>query len=144
MADKLQFDLVSPERLLASVEATEVQIPGAEGDMTAMADHAPLITTLRPGIVRVIGGDGAGEYVVTGGFAEINASGVSVLAERAMPRADITQEDYEAMVKSANAALKKAEETFVNEPGPVDDAAKLLADMMALGDEIGLSASFSA
>lgn len=144
MADKLQFDLVSPERLLASVEATEVQIPGAEGDMTAMADHAPLITTLRPGIVRVIGGDVAGEYVVTGGFAEINASGVSVLAERAMPRADITQEDYEAMVKSANAALKKAEETFVNEPGPVDDAAKLLADMMALGDEIGLSANFSA
>ena len=135
---------MSPERLLASVEATEVQIPGAEGNMTAMADHAPLITTLRPGIVRVIGGDGAGEYVVTGGFAEISAGGVSILAERAVPRADITQEDYDTMIKTANAAIKKAEETFVNEPGPVDDAVKLLADMVALGDEIGLSASFSA
>ncbi|QIE45473.1 F0F1 ATP synthase subunit epsilon [Pseudohalocynthiibacter aestuariivivens] len=144
MADKVQFDLVSPERLLASVEATEVQIPGAEGDMTAMADHAPLITTLRPGIVRVTGGDGAGEYIVTGGFAEINATGVSVLAERAVARADVTQEDYDVMVSAAKAALKKAEDTFVNEPGPVDDAAKLLADMVALGDEIGLSASFSA
>ncbi len=144
MAEKVKFDLVSPERLLASVEATEVQIPGVEGDMTAMADHAPLITTLRPGIVRVIGGDGAGEYIVTGGFAEINATGVSILAERAVPRADITQEDYDTMIKTANAAIKKAEETFVNEPGPVDDAVKLLADMVALGDEIGLSASFSA
>ena len=44
----LQFDLVSPERRLASLEATEVRVPGADGDMTAMADHAPTITTLRP------------------------------------------------------------------------------------------------
>ena len=144
MADKVQFDLVSPERLLASVEATEVQIPGAEGDMTAMADHAPLITTLRPGVLQVTGADGAQEYVVTGGFAEINAAGVSVLAERAIAKADVTQEMYSEMVNAANAALSKAQDTFVNEPGPVDDAAKLLSDMVALGDEIGLSASFSA
>jgi len=144
MADKVQFDLVSPERLLASVEATEVQIPGAEGDMTAMADHAPLITTLRPGVLKVTGADGAQEYVVTGGFAEINAAGVSVLAERAIAKADVTQEMYSEMVNAANAALSKAQDTFVNEPGPVDDAAKLLSDMVALGDEIGLSASFSA
>ena len=50
----VQFDLVSPERRLASVEASEVQIPGADGDMTAMADHAPTITTLRPGILTVV------------------------------------------------------------------------------------------
>ena len=58
MADTVQFDLVSPERLLASVEATEVQIPGTDGDMTAMADHTPLITTLRPGVVRASGPEG--------------------------------------------------------------------------------------
>jgi len=140
MAEKIQFDLVSPERLLASVEAAEVQIPGAEGDMTAMADHAPLITTLRPGIVRVSGSDGDAEYVVTGGFAEINGESVSVLAERALPRADVTQDEFKAMVDEANAKLEKAQEAYENEPGPVDEAAKLLADMVALGDEMGLAA----
>lgn len=140
MAEKIQFDLVSPERLLASVEAAEVQIPGAEGDMTAMVDHAPLITTLRPGIVRVSGSDGDAEYVVTGGFAEINGESVSVLAERALPRADVTQDEFKAMVDEANAKLEKAQEAYENEPGPVDEAAKLLADMVALGDEMGLAA----
>ena len=140
MAEKIQFDLVSPERLLASVEAAEVQIPGAEGDMTAMADHAPLITTLRPGIVRVSGSDGDAEYVVTGGFAEINGESVSVLAERALPCADVTQDEFKAMVDEANAKLEKAQEAYENEPGPVDEAAKLLADMVALGDEMGLAA----
>ena len=56
MADTLQFDLVSPERSLASLEASEVQIPGAEGDFTALPDHAPVITTLRPGVLRVVSG----------------------------------------------------------------------------------------
>ncbi len=51
MANTLQFDLVSPERKLASVQATEVQIPGADGDLTAMEGHAATITTLRPGIL---------------------------------------------------------------------------------------------
>ena len=57
MADTLQFDLVSPERKLASVEATSVQIPGMDGDFTAMPNHAPFLTTLRPGVVQ---GDRAG------------------------------------------------------------------------------------
>ncbi len=141
MADTLQFDLVSPERLLASVEATEVQIPGAEGDMTAMPDHAPLITTLRPGILKVSSAKGDAEYVVTGGFAEINASSISVLAEQAVPRDEMTQEGFKAMVDAATDRLAKTQETYVNEPGPVDEAAKLLADMVAMGDEIGLSAN---
>lgn len=139
MADTVQFDLVSPERLLASVEAKEVQIPGAEGDMTALPDHAPLITTLRPGIVTVSGPDGTQSYVVTGGFAEINPESISVLAERAIPREDVTQEHYDEMIAEANARLEKAQDAYKNEPGPVDEAAKLLSDMVAMGDEIGLS-----
>lgn len=141
MADTVQFDLVSPERLLASVAAKEVQIPGAEGDLTAMADHAPLITTLRPGVLKVSGPEGTREYVVTGGFAEISGDSVSVLAERAVPREDMTAEEFKAMVAEATDKLAHAQETFVNEPGPVDDAAKLLADMVAIGDHIGLSAN---
>ena len=86
MAETMQFDLVSPERSLASFEATEVQIPGADGDMTAMADHVPTITTLRPGLLRVVSTDGTHEFLVTGGFAEVTANSASVLAENAMPR----------------------------------------------------------
>jgi F-type H+-transporting ATPase subunit epsilon len=136
----LQFDLVSPERRLASLEASEVQIPGADGDMTAMADHAPTITTLRPGILTVVHGGGSDQYVVSGGFAEITSSGVSVLAEQALPRDEMTQEVFDQMIEDAKAAYGRAQETFQNEPGPVDDAAKLLSDMVAIGGHIGLTA----
>ncbi|HEV8033224.1 F0F1 ATP synthase subunit epsilon [Yoonia sp.] len=136
----LQFDLVSPERRLASVEASEVRIPGADGDLTAMANHAPTITTLRPGVLTVVHGGGSDTYVVSGGFAEITATGVSVLAERALPQAEVTQEVFDAMVEEAKAAHRKAQDNFKNEPGPVDDAAKLLSDMVAIGGHIGLTA----
>ena len=135
-----QFDLVSPERRLASLEVTSVLIPGAEGDMTAMKDHAPVITTLRPGVMKVSGPEGDTDYVVTGGFAEISNRGISVLAERAVPKGDMTQEHLDEMMDEAQSMYGKAKEGFQNEPGPVDDAAKLLSDMVAMGDEIGLSA----
>ena len=138
MADTMQFDLVSPEKLLASGAVTSVQIPGADGDMTAMPNHAPTITTLRPGVLRVEAPEGTTEYVVTGGFAEISAEGISVLAERAVPKGEMTDEDMDAMVAEARTALNTANEFFENEPGPVDDAAKLLADMVAMGDDIGI------
>ena len=140
MADTMQFDLVSPERRLASMQVTEVQIPGADGDMTAMADHAPTITTLRPGVLKVSGPEGTAEYVVTGGFAEISSRGVSVLAERAVTKGDMTQYQLDDMMEDVHGIYTKAKENFQNEPGPVDDAAKLLSDMVAMGDEIGLSA----
>jgi F-type H+-transporting ATPase subunit epsilon len=108
MADTLQFDLVSPERKLASIEATAVQIPGMEGDFTAMPQHAPFLTTLRPGIVSVIAGSGTTEYVVTGGFAEISPTAASILAERAVPRdeagADLVDDLLEAAQKEHDEA----------------------------------------
>ncbi|MBY5931650.1 F0F1 ATP synthase subunit epsilon [Tateyamaria omphalii] len=134
----MQFDLVSPERSLASMDATAVQIPGADGDMTVMADHAPTITTLRPGVLKVEAGSETHEYVVTGGFAEIGAAGVSVLAERAVAKGDMTQDQMDAMFDEAQDIYNRAKDNFQNEPGPVDDAAKLLADMVAMGGEIGL------
>ena len=140
MADTMQFDLVSPERRVASLEVTSVQIPGADGDMTAMPGHAPLITTLRPGILRVESTGGTQEYVVTGGFAEIGEN-LSVLAERALPREEMTQETFDEIIEEARAFLNNAKEVFQNEPGPVDDAAKLLSDMVAMGGDIGLNAN---
>jgi F-type H+-transporting ATPase subunit epsilon len=135
----MQFDLVSPERRVATLEVSAVQIPGTDGDLTAMPGHAPLITTLRPGILRVESTEGAKEYVVTGGFAEIG-EGLSVLAEKALPRDEMTQETFDEIIAEARAALDNAKEFFHSEPGPVDDAAKLLSDMVALGGHIGLSA----
>ena len=135
---EMQFDLVSPERAVASMQASAVQIPGADGDMTVMADHAPTITTLRPGVLRVETAGTTHEYVVTGGFAEISSQGVSVLAERAGAKADMTQGDMDAMFEDAQDYYSRTKEMFQNEPGPVDDAAKLLSDMVAVGSEIGL------
>lgn len=129
MAGTMQFDLVSPERRLASVKAQEVQLPATDGDMTAMADHAPTITTLRPGIVRVVHDKGTDDYMVFGGFAEISPTAVSVLAERAMPRAEVTQAAFDAMLTAARAT-----------PGLPDDVAKTVADMVAVGEQFGLSA----
>lgn len=107
MAD-FKFDLVSPERRLAQMDATEVQIPGADGDMTAMADHAPTITTLRPGILSVTHSGGVEDYIVSGGFAEITGAGVTVLAEKAFPKSEATAEQMDKLVEDATAAFEAA------------------------------------
>jgi F-type H+-transporting ATPase subunit epsilon len=140
MADTMQFDLVSPERRLASAQVASVQIPGTDGDMTAMQGHAPTITTLRPGLLTVDGPEGQQQYVVTGGFAEITAAGVSVLAERALAKDDMTQETMDEIMEEARSMYTKTKEAFDNQPGPVDDAAKLLSDMVAMGEHMGLTA----
>jgi F-type H+-transporting ATPase subunit epsilon len=129
MAGALQFDLVSPERKLASLAATEVQIPGADGDLTAMAGHAPTITTLRPGILKALGADGAKAYVVTGGFADITATGVSVLAERAVPVDEATPALFDALIAEAREAAATSDSK--------DLADKLVADMIALRTAVG-------
>ena len=123
MADTLQFDLVSPERMLASFAAREVLIPGSEGDMTAMPDHAPTITTLRPGLLRAVGGSETQEFLVTGGFAEITATGASVLAERAVPKAEVTR----AFLEQLQAEAQKAHEEAA--PEKKDITAKVVADL---------------
>ena len=130
MADTMQFDLVSPERKLASVQAREVRIPGAEGDLTAMPGHSALITTLRPGILTVVGPEGTAEYAVTGGFAEISAEGVSVLAERGVPKAELTPAIHAEMMAEATKVVEVAH------PSVADAAVKMLSDMEALGAHI--------
>ncbi|MDQ7069186.1 MAG: F0F1 ATP synthase subunit epsilon [Rhodobacterales bacterium] len=132
MADTMQFDLVSPERSVASLAISEVQIPGADGDMTAMQGHVPVITTLRAGVLRVNGPEGSQDYVVTGGFAEINADSISVLAEKAMLVSDAKADELDALVATATKAAADA-------TGEIKDAAdKQLADLEALRVEIGI------
>jgi len=79
----LHFELVSPEKLLFSGEVEQVDVPGAEGDFGVLANHAPMVATLRPGILTVHGADGDRKIVVLGGFAEVSAQGLIVLADLA-------------------------------------------------------------
>nr|WP_210261261.1 ATP synthase F1 subunit epsilon [Enterovirga sp. DB1703] len=89
----MHFELVSPERILFSGEVDAVLLPATEGDMTVMPGHAPAITTLKAGFVVATDSKNHGERVlVRGGFAEINAAGVIVLAERATPVEELTPE----------------------------------------------------
>ena len=140
MADTMQFDLVSPERSLVSVPVREVRLPGTDGDLTAMPGHAPTIVTLRPGLVTLIGADGSQkDFAVTGGFVEIGPDSVSLLAERGHAREEMTQGLFNEMMADAHRKRRNAEakrDTVGDDV--VTAAAKLLADMEALGTHIGL------
>ncbi|MEM0935517.1 MAG: F0F1 ATP synthase subunit epsilon [Pseudomonadota bacterium] len=131
MANTMQFDLVSPERRLASLEAREVRLPASEGEMTTMPDHAPVIATLRPGVVTVTGADGGtSSFAVTGGFAEITPEGASVLAERAYPATSENRSAIEAVLAEARKQAESAEPEHKDAAQLiVDDLAQLVGDM---------------
>jgi F-type H+-transporting ATPase subunit epsilon len=97
------FDLVAPERLLFSGDVDQVDVPGSEGDFGVLAGHAPLVTTLRPGILVMHREGGALRVVVNGGFAEVNPEGLTVLADMAVP-----VEDFDTAILSGE--IKDAEE----------------------------------
>jgi F-type H+-transporting ATPase subunit epsilon len=84
----LHFDFVSPEKVLFAGEVDQVDLPGSEGDMGILANHAPIVTTLRPGIVTIYREGGILPVVVIGGFAEMSPAGLTVLADVAVPRED--------------------------------------------------------
>ena len=105
-----QFDLVSPEKLLLSGEVEQVDLPGSEGDFGVLAGHAPLVTTLRPGILTVHRAGGTMRIVVNGGFAEVSPSGLTVLADRAAPVEDFDPAVLAGEIKGAEAALADAKE----------------------------------
>ena len=132
MADTFQFDLVSPESRLASGQATAVRLPGADGDMTAMPDHAPTVTTLRPGMLVVEMDGGEQECAVFGDLAQITAERCTVLADLAMPRSEVTSEILSERIAKAREDQQKSEGSAA------DDIAKVLADLVAVGDTIGI------
>ena len=92
MAVKIAFDLVSPERLLLSTEADMVTVPGTEGYMGVMAGHAPLVSTLRAGMIDVQTDGKDDRYFIRGGFAEIGPAKITVLAEEAVPMTELDLE----------------------------------------------------
>jgi F-type H+-transporting ATPase subunit epsilon len=111
MADKLHFDLVSPERSLRSGEVAMVVVPGSEGDFGVLVGHAPFMSTVRPGAIQVYADDMGGtpeRIFVDGGFAEVNERGLTILAESATPVADIDVEALARQLAEAREALRDA------------------------------------
>lgn len=109
MADKINFELVSPERLLATVEAEMVVVPGTEGNFAVMPGHMPLVSTLRPGALEIYEEDGAApsaRYFVAGGFAEVALDNFTVLAETAIPLADLSNDHLDQEIRNAREDLE--------------------------------------
>jgi F-type H+-transporting ATPase subunit epsilon len=131
MAEAYKFELVSPERLLVSESVESVIIPGTEGEMTVMANHAPVMATIKPGVVTVKPVSGAEQrYVVFGGFADILPETCTLLAESAVPVADINKDDLSRRIQDAKEDLADAKsdeertkaEEFLNQLSTLHDA----------------------
>jgi len=109
MAETFRFELVSPERVLVSADVGEVLVPGSEGDFTVLPRHAPVIAMLRPGILRIPGMDGRlSEIYVRGGLADVGPDSLTVLAEEAVPLAEVDRAFIDGQISSAEADVADA------------------------------------
>jgi F-type H+-transporting ATPase subunit epsilon len=109
MADKIAFELVSPDRLLISEDVDMIVVPGTEGDFGVLLGHQPMISTVRPGILEVqnsVGGDR--RIYVNGGFAEITGDRCAVMTEEAVPVEDLKRGDLEQRIKVAEEDFQEA------------------------------------
>ncbi|MBV9556491.1 MAG: F0F1 ATP synthase subunit epsilon [Pseudolabrys sp.] len=105
----LHFELVSPEKLLFSGDVTQVDVPGSEGDFGVLEHHAPLVATLRPGILTVHNGGEAQKLVVLGGFAEVSEKGLTVVADLADSVEDFNRETLATKMSETQAQIDKTE-----------------------------------
>ncbi|MBV6658832.1 MAG: F0F1 ATP synthase subunit epsilon [Devosiaceae bacterium] len=119
MAEPFAFELVSPEKQLFSGEATQVVVPGAEGQFTVLANHAPFLSTLKPGILEVTMADGTTDRIfVRGGFADANPGGLTLLAEEAQRVEDMDMASLDQAIQDAKEDIADAK----------DDLAKTAAE----------------
>ena len=132
MADKISFDLVSPERLLLSEDAEMVTLPGSEGYFGVLAGHSPVISTLKPGVIEVKGGS-AGEcrYFVSSGFADVSAEKLTVLAEEAIPMESVDAEMVDKRIADAEEDIlqAKTDEARAKAVAAVDSLRQLRAGL---------------
>lgn len=108
MADGIKIEIVSPENLVLSEQASSVTVPGADGYFTVMGDHAALMTTLKAGFVTVTSGGAERTYYVQGGFADVSDAGLTILAEQAKTGADFDRSELDAAIVKAQEALSAA------------------------------------
>lgn len=109
MAEGLKIEIVSPERLVLSEVVQSVTVPGSEGYFTVMNDHAPFMTTMRPGFITVSKDGGAASvYFVRGGFADVSPEGLTILAEESVPFTEFDHAALQAQIKAAEDELTRA------------------------------------
>ncbi|MBL8544191.1 MAG: F0F1 ATP synthase subunit epsilon [Hyphomonadaceae bacterium] len=108
MADKLNFALVSPERELFHGDVDSVVVPGSEGEFGVLPNHAPVMSVIKPGALRVLNEGGERRIFVNGGFADVTPEGLTVLAEEAIDIADLDAAAVEAQLKEAQEDLRDA------------------------------------
>ena len=125
------FDLVSPEKLLFSGEVTQVDLPGSEGDFGVLAGHAPLVTTLRPGILVIYRDGGELRVVVNGGFAEVGPTGLTVLADMAVPHEEFDPAVLAGVIKDTEEEVADATDDWQR-----DKLAHKLDQLQALQAEL--------
>lgn len=110
MAGTFKFELVSPEKVLLSEDAEQVVVPGADGDFGVLGGHAPLVSTLRPGVIEVDLPGKKRRVFVKGGFAEVEPDRLTVLAERAMDVDELTGGRLAGEIEAAEIELKDAKD----------------------------------
>ncbi len=111
MAELFQFELVSPERQLLSEQVLEVVVPGTEGEFGVLKNHSPFMSTIKPGILKVRKDGGVSEeYFVRGGFADVAPTGLTVLAEQAIPVSEISAEHLAEQIKNAEEDVADAKD----------------------------------
>lgn len=109
MADKVEFELVSPEKLLVSQPVDMVVVPGGEGNFGVLAGHAPMITTVRPGVIDIFEGDRVVDRIfVAGGFAEVTETRCTVLAEQATNLSELDRAAVEQEVRDVGEDVEDA------------------------------------
>jgi F-type H+-transporting ATPase subunit epsilon len=104
------FELVSPERQLFSGQVVSVIVPGADGEFQVYAGHAPVMSTLNPGVVTIDAGTSTLRMFVMGGFADVNAEGLTLLAEQAIDLAEVKAESVAQQIKDAQEDLADAKD----------------------------------
>lgn len=120
MAGTFKFELVSPERVLLSIDADQVVVPGSDGEFAVLAGHAPVIATLRPGVLDVTAGGSKRRLFVKSGFAEVDPLRLTVLAEKAYDVDEMSSSSIAEELKAAEADLAAAK----------DDNARRMADTL--------------
>ena len=117
------FELVSPEKILFSGDVEQVVVPGTEGDFAVLKDHAPVMSALRPGVLTYTDAKGTAETVfIRGGFVDATPSLLTVLADQAIPVANMTDAAFAAEVELATASLAAAS---------TDEGKRLAAERLA-------------
>ncbi len=134
MADTFTFELVSPERLLISEQVESVVLPGSEGDFQVLANHAPVLATLRPGLLDVVLPGGKERRVfVRGGFAEVGPESLTVLAQTAIDAADLDNKALAQEIENAQEDVADAHDDKTRDQAQDTlDRLKLVQGMLGL------------